>query len=160
MTAGNERLADLEVLYHDLHEHHITVAPRLAGMAPRSATDSWTRRCARYAEWLARPDAFILIAQRDGCPVGYALASTTAGYQSWESGERVGELHELVVAASERGQGIGTALSDAVERRLAELGVAEYRLMFIDANDAARRFYEARGMTTVSQIMLGRIDPS
>lgn len=159
VLAGPDRLADLEALYDELHHHHIAVAPRLAGMAPRSASESWTRRRARYDEWLARPDAFVLIAERDGRPVGYALTSTVGGYQSWASGERVGEMHDVVVAAGERGHGIGTALMDAVEHRLAALGVREYRLMLLEANDIARRFYEARGMTLVSRVMLGHIDP-
>jgi GNAT superfamily N-acetyltransferase len=156
--AGAERLTELEPLYRELHEHHVAVAPRLAGLAPRTAQESWTRRCDRYAEWLARPDAFVLIAQRGASPVGYALTSTASGYQSWASEERVGEVHDLVVAFAERGRGIGTALIDAVERRLATLGVREYRVMLIDENKDGRRFYGSRGMTQVSRVMLGRID--
>lgn len=156
--AGAERLTDLEPLYRELHEHHVTVAPRLAGLAPRSAQESWIRRCDRYAEWLARPDAFVLIAQRGGLPVGYALTSTASGYQSWASEERVGEVHDLVVAIGERGRGIGTALIDAAERQLATLGIREYRVMLVEANEDARSFYESRGMTQVSRVMLGRVD--
>ena len=157
VQADAERLAELEPLYRELHETHVAVAPRLAGLARRSAQESWTRRCDRYAEWLARPDAFVLIAQRSGSPVGYALTSTASGYQSWVSEERVGEIHDLVVAAAERGRGIGSALMDAVEGRLGALGIREYRVMLIDANEPAHRFYRSRGMTQVSRVMLGRI---
>ncbi|HEX4345450.1 MAG TPA: GNAT family N-acetyltransferase [Solirubrobacteraceae bacterium] len=158
VQAGTECVAELEPLYHELHDHHVAVAPRLAGLAPRTAQESWERRLERYADWLARPHAFVLVAQQHGRPVGYAVASTTGGYQSWASEERVGEVHDLVVAGGKRGTGIGTALMEAVERRLRTLGIREYRVMLIEANDAAHRFYVKRGMTQVSRVMLGRID--
>jgi GNAT superfamily N-acetyltransferase len=158
VEAGGERVPDLESLYRELHLHQVGVAPRLAGLAPRTAGEAWSRRRARYDEWLARPGAFVQIAQLEGRPVGYALASTTAGYQSWASAERVGEIHDIVVARGERSHGIGTALLDAVERGLARRGVREYRLMLIAANDLALRFYESRGMTRISHVMLGHIE--
>jgi ribosomal protein S18 acetylase RimI-like enzyme len=152
------RLADLESLYVELHDHHVAVAPRLAGLEPRTAARSWALRQVSYAEWLARPGAQVLVAEREDRPAGYLLASTTGGYQSWASGDRVGEVHDLVVAAGARGQGIGGALMDTIERHFAGLGIREYRLMLVAANEPALRFYEARGMTLVSQQLLGHID--
>ena len=47
---------------------------------------------------------------------------------------------------------------DAVEQELVRIGVSELRLLVIAPNAEAIRFYERRGLTTVSQVMLGRVD--
>jgi hypothetical protein len=47
---------------------------------------------------------------------------------------------------------------DAVEEQLAGLGVRELRLLVIPPNADALDFYGARGMTTVSHVLMGRVD--
>jgi GNAT superfamily N-acetyltransferase len=158
IRGGAERIADLEPLYRELHTHHVAVAPRLAGLPPRTAAESWTCRRARYEEWLAAPDAFVLVAEQRGQPIGFVLVTTVVGYQAWASADRVGEVHDLVVARPSRAAGVGTALMDAVESQLAWLGIREYRVTAITANEDALRFYESRGMTLVSHVLLGHID--
>ena len=157
VPGGRERVVELEPLFRELHAHHVAVAPRLGGLEARSPEEAWRLRCVRYEAWLAHPDAFLLVAERAGRAVGSALVGTAPGYQTWDSAERVGELHELVVAAAERRKGIGAALLDAVEQRLAAAGLREYRLLAIVANDDARGFYERRGLARVSDVMLRRI---
>lgn len=159
MLGGRERIADLELLYIELHEHHVAIAPQMAGLPPRTPADSWAGRRARYEEWLAAPGSFVLLAERGGAPVGYALVTTASGYQAWASGDRVGEVHDLVVAGAARGAGVGSALMDGVERQLAAQGIRELRLTVLHGNDDALRFYESRGMTYVTHALLRVEDP-
>lgn len=158
VRAGGERIGDLESLYATLHRHHTAVAPSLGGMAPRSVGEAWVRRRAQYETWLATPGAFILLAEREGKPVGYVVVSLSDGYQGWSSGERVADARELVVEPRERGRGVGTALLDEVERELGAIDVAELRLNVIASNTSALRFYSARGMKPITYVLLSRLD--
>lgn len=155
---GPERIPDLEHLYATLHEHHASVAPTLAGMPVRTVVESWRRRRGLYESWLATPGAFVLVAERDDVPIGYAVVSLAGGFQSWASGDRIGDVHELVVVPEERGRGVGGALMDAVEEQLAAVGVGELRLKVIASNASALRFYARRGLTPISHVLLRRID--
>jgi ribosomal protein S18 acetylase RimI-like enzyme len=56
-----------------------------------------------------------------------------------------GSIYHLAVAESRRGRGIGTALLEAAEARLRELGVGQINLMVYEENAAAHAFYLARG---------------
>ena len=157
IRAGAERIDDLEPLWSSLQRHHASVAPTLAGIPVRSVEESWRRRRAKYEDLLARPDAFLLIAERDGRAVGYACVVIGDPYQGWGSGERVGEVETLAVLDDDRGGGVGTLLMDAVERELAALGIAEMRLDVLVANDPARRFYERRGLRPATLTMFGHV---
>ena len=156
--AGREVVSELEPLYATLHEHQASIAPTLAGMPARSSDESWRRRRAEYDRWLATPGAFVLLAERAGKTVGYALVSLADGFQGWTSGEQVADVLDLVVVPEERGHGIGSALMNAVERDLAAAGIAEVRLRVIAANAQALQFYAARGMMPISQTLLRRIN--
>ena len=79
------------------------------------------------------------------------------GPSGWDYGERVADVETLAVAPAARGQGVGTKSMDAVERELAQLGVRAFRVLVIARNDDARRFYERRGLATVSHVLLGRV---
>jgi ribosomal protein S18 acetylase RimI-like enzyme len=154
---GPERIGVLEPLYRALHAHHVTVAPDLAGMATRPADEAWRARRGRYERWLAEPGAFVAIASREQEAVGYALVSLGEGLQGWASGGRIADVLDLAVLPQMRGQGIGTALLDAVEARLRETGIERYRLLVLAANADAARFYARRGLEVVSHVMLGRV---
>lgn len=112
----------------------------------------------KYETALADPDAFVLIAEAAERPVGYALVSLGEGPSGWDYGERVADIETLSVLPEARGEGIGSKLMDAVERELARLGVRAFRVLVIAANADALRFYERRGLTPISQVLLGRID--
>ena len=81
-----------------------------------------------------------LVAYRGGALVGCVsgLATTFDGvYAQWF------RLTDLFVDAPGRNQGIGTALMDRVERRVAGLGVANVWVRI--AGHESRRFFQARG---------------
>lgn len=80
---------DLEPLWKALQESHAALTPSLGGLNPRSADDSWAAARESYAKWLRDPDAFLIIAERAGRPVGFALVTMGEPYWGWASGERV-----------------------------------------------------------------------
>ncbi len=101
-----------------------------------------------------------MIAERSGDVVGYALVSMGESPAGWEYGERLADVETLSVLPAMRGQGIGTLLMDALEDELVRLGIAEFRVLVIAANADALRFYEHRGLTPISQVLLGRTGES
>lgn len=119
-------------------------------MRARSGDQAWERRRATYESLLGDEGSFVLIAERDEQAVGYALVHLIPGSEGYESGAQVGEVESLSVLPVERGQGLGTALLDAVESELARSGIAELVLSVVAGNDAAMRFYERRGMAVIN----------
>jgi GNAT superfamily N-acetyltransferase len=74
----------------------------------------------------------VVIAERAGNPVGFATVSA-------------GWLRNLFVLPSEWGRGAGAALHDEAVALLRRCGGAIAQLWVLEANERARRFYEARG---------------
>jgi len=136
----------IEPLWNALREHHSSVEPDLG--APRSRQDSWARRRSQYEQWLASPEAFVLLAEREGKPVGYAMVRVREGSATWPLGERAGEIETLSVLAGERDRGTGTALLEAVRGELGALEVKELSLHAAPRNVDAIRFYERNGFST------------
>lgn len=116
------------------------MAPDLG--APRERGTSWERRRAQYEGWLAEPDSFVLLAERAGMAVGYAMVHVHDGSPTWPTGERAGELETLSVLPGERSRGTGTALLEAVREQLRVLGAEELSVYVIATNTDAIRFYE------------------
>ncbi len=141
-----DELDRIEPLWNALREHHASVTPELG--PPRSRAQSWPRRRGQYERWLANPDAFVLLAERDGQAIGYAMVNVREGSPTWPISERAGEIETLSVLATERGQGTGTALLEAVREELGTLGVKELSLHALAANAEAIRFYERHGFST------------
>lgn len=63
------------------------------------------------------------------------------------------EFYLLAIAVDEvlRGQGVGSALADAIEARARAVGKTRLSLDVSAGNTNARRFYEERGMTVASR---------
>jgi GNAT superfamily N-acetyltransferase len=138
-----ERIPDLEPLWRSLHQHHAAIAPELRKLGPvRSPHESWAVRSALYSEWLAEPDAFVLLAHARSRPVGYALVHMRAGEETWATGDRIAELETLTVHPDHRGCGVGTAFVRGVHRELRRLGVGHLSVSVIASNADAIRFYE------------------
>src|SRR5437763_4995730 len=105
---GPDRIADIEPLWRALYEHHGSIAEGVAGVRPFEET--WRRRRRQYEEWLAGENAGLLLAERAGRPVGYAVVTVGAAPATWDLGDPVVELETLSVLAAERGSGVGAAL--------------------------------------------------
>jgi ribosomal protein S18 acetylase RimI-like enzyme len=136
----------LEPLWSALRLHHAAIAPSFG--PPRERADSWLRRRGEYERWLAEPRAFALVAERSCELLGYAMVHTRRGSPTWPLSDPAAELETLAVLPSERRQGIGTALLDAVQAELAASGITALSLLVVTGNDEALRFYERHGFKT------------
>ncbi len=103
----------LAPLWRALRDHHAT----LPEMPPvRSLEDSWEHRKGQYLDWLTKDEYTLLLAERDGEPIGYAMVSVGGGAATWDVGERTAEVETLSVLESERGSGVGRALDRSGRR--------------------------------------------
>uniref|UniRef100_A0AAU2JL31 GNAT family N-acetyltransferase n=1 Tax=Streptomyces sp. NBC_00049 TaxID=2903617 RepID=A0AAU2JL31_9ACTN len=154
------RIDLLAPLWKSLHRHHTDVAAHLEPLgAPLSPDASWDNRRVKYAQWLASPDAFALVAEIDGEPVAYAMARVKAGGRgSWERGAKTGVLETLSVEPGRRGAGIGTRLMDAVRAEFAARGAGHFELDVIAGNESAVRFYARHGFVPYVTTMVSRIE--
>jgi GNAT superfamily N-acetyltransferase len=143
-----ERLEELQPIWRSLYEHHLALTPYMRERA-REPHEAWEMRRQVEREWLeAEPQSFVLAARRNGDYVGYAFVRVRPGAQfatSWRASDPLAELSILAVAPTARGAGVGTVLLDAVEERLAELGVADMTIDVVAGNAGALRLYERRG---------------
>lgn len=159
IRAGSERIADLQPLWESLSRHHAEVAPELVDVLGdvRAPQDSWGVRRALYEEWLAGPDAFALIAEVDGEPVGYAVVQVRGPEETWSTGERVAQLETLAVLPGHRGQGIGSALVERMHEELRRMDVSHFVVGVIASNADSVRFYERLGLTPFLITYAGRV---
>jgi ribosomal protein S18 acetylase RimI-like enzyme len=134
----------LRELWLQLHHHHRSVSP----VGPFVADEaSWPVRRAGYVEIL-NAGGFALAARSGGTLAGYAVVRIHEGPDdSWQLGERYGEVWTLVVDERHRGRGIGSALLDEVDTRLERRGIRGLVIGVMVGNDGARRLYESRGLT-------------
>lgn len=146
VEGGVERIGDLEPLWRALYEHHRGIADGVAGVRPFELT--WRQRQGQYRDWLGgEEDAVLLIAERSGRAVGYAMLTAGPGAATWDLGDRVAELETLAVLADERGGGVGAALVEAAKRWARERGVSTVAVGLAHTNEGAQRFYEREGFT-------------
>ena len=140
----------LEPLWVAVHHQHATSMPELAPYV--SDAQTWEQQRAIYEALFAKPDTVVLLAHVDGALVGYAVAHVmpvreTWIYDTWETGDRIGELEAIGVLPEHRGEGIGSALLDAVDGELEALGVKDVILGVLPGNTDAMRLYARRGFT-------------
>ena len=153
-----EEVDRVEPLFEELAEFHREV---VEGAWPvRSGADAWAHRRPQYLEWLGEGSARMLVAvpeEGEGEPVGYAVLSVKPSMASWDVGPRVGELETLAVAASARGQGIGTMLIEACQERLRAEGITHWSVGVVEANEGATRLYERAGFRPFYRELLARL---
>lgn len=157
VEANVDRLDEMDSLWRAMQQHHSEVVGEVGEVAPlRGAEDSWRQRRAEFEEWMRAGDAWLLIAEREGSPVGFAFFRIAASDWSFETDERVGELEALSVEPELRRWGIGSLLMEEVEMRLVAAGVGFIGLTVIAGNEDALRFYERWGMAPSHVRCLGR----
>src|SRR5512133_3557446 len=120
VEAGVERLDEVASLGQAMHEYNAEVAGKVREVVPvRRAEDSWQRRRLDFEHWMRAGEAWLLIAEREGSPVGFAFYRICDGDWSFETSERMGGLEALSVEPELRRWGIGSLLMEEVEGRLA-----------------------------------------
>jgi ribosomal protein S18 acetylase RimI-like enzyme len=149
-VGGPDDIDRLEPLWLEVHAAHQDVDPGLAPWVDDQTT--WSKRRELYRHCLESPDAFLLLAARDGRLIGYAMVAVEPDgdrlwSDAWEVGERVAELETLAVTASERRQGIGSHLLDLVDAELERRGIADMVIGAVPGNRDAIALYERRGFT-------------
>ena len=160
IEAGEERLDDVELLWRDMHDYHAEVVDEAREVAPfRPSEDSWERRRGEFEAWMRAGQGRLLIAERDGSPVGFAFFRVCEGDLSFETDERMGELEALSVEPELRRWGVGSLLMEGVERRLMAAGIGFIGLAVVSGNADALRFYERWGIVPSQVRCLGRILP-
>ncbi len=101
-----------------------------------------TARSALVPGLMSHPNALVLLAFVAGDPVGTAVCLW--GFSTF-AGKRLINIHDLAVLPDFRGRGVGRALLAEVERRARERDCCRITLEVNDANDGAKRLYEATG---------------
>ncbi len=148
------QLAEVEPLWRSLIDH-LRELESVVELVPHE--QSWPRRLAIYEGLLADGESFALGARRAGRLVGYAVVHVAPPDAVWSTGARYAELTSLCVDREERGGGLGTALLDAAEARLAARGIDQYVIGVDTVNEGAQRFYEKRGFRDGFHLMHGWI---
>jgi ribosomal protein S18 acetylase RimI-like enzyme len=141
---GVDDIDSLEALWEALQSTHRA----LPDMRPtRTGEESWVLRRAKYEQWLARDDHALLLAERDGEPIGYAVLSFGNDFATWDVGDTVAEIETLSVLESERGSGVGRSLIEAASKVAKEAGAATMTVGVAHSNADAIRFYEREGFS-------------
>lgn len=108
---------------------------------------------ALFALWLAEPGTQRLVATIDDTVVGYAnvwYGQTWPG--DWMFAVRNAFIMELFVRASERRQGVGRALFDAIETEADRRDCESISLSMNAANSLGRAFYDRMGYRSESEV--------
>lgn len=154
---GSERIPDLEPLARALARYHVTVDPDIPGIPPRDEDGWWRIRRENYRQWLSDRDAFVLIAEDDGRPIGYALVAFRDSDDSHLTGPRFAELESLAVLEEERGRGVGTSLLREVYRQVRARGAEEMVIGVLATNERALALYEREGFKPWVVLTFGKV---
>jgi ribosomal protein S18 acetylase RimI-like enzyme len=79
------------------------------------------------------------------------IGSVMGGYDG-----RRGLVYHLAVVGQRRGEGIGTALMEALEERLRAKGCLKCYLLVVDGNNEAAHYYEQRGWQAMDVTLYGK----
>ncbi len=90
------------------------------------------------------PDLFLVAEENQ-----YIVGAVMGGFDG-----RRGLIYHLSVAASHRGNGIGSRLMNEVESRLRAKGCLKCYLMVTPDNEEAMRYYEQRGWRRKDDVLL------
>jgi ribosomal-protein-alanine N-acetyltransferase len=117
---------------------------------PHFLQEPWEAVAADVEETIR--DGVVLIAEEDGAPVGYALASVVP-----ETPIR-GHLYDLFVRGDGRRRGVGVALVGELAKKLRERGVTHLSLDVGIGNEGARRLYDRLGFFPFETFMVASLE--
>jgi ribosomal protein S18 acetylase RimI-like enzyme len=146
ITAGGDDIDELEPLWLQMLSHHRGLVSRETPV--HTDEQSWARTRRAYAEWLANDTGILLIARdlASHRSLGYAICRLVPGDgRTFDLGAIRGDVDSLVVDAQARGQGIGTALLDALRDNLVDRGVSFWSIGVLARNAEAVKLYERVG---------------
>jgi ribosomal protein S18 acetylase RimI-like enzyme len=144
VTIRDARKSDLELLRRLRDEFQQELGK------PPFFDEPWETVAEEVEETIA--DGVALIAEDEGTPVGYALASVVP-----QTPVR-GHLYDLYVNPDVRGRGVGRELIAAVAEHLKGRGVTHLSLDVALTNDSARRLYERLGFRSYDVLMAVDLD--
>lgn len=155
VVVGDERrVSFLEEIFLSMHHAHREVSP--IGLTEPDEL-AWRERQATYASFFATGRAHLLVAEVAGRPVGYALAvERDSSNDTFPLGPTAAELYTLAVLPAHRGQGVATALLDALDERLAGRAITNLTVAVLAGNERALRFYARRGLVA-GEVVLYRV---
>ena len=149
---GAAGIDEIAPLWKALLDHVAALPDALVPVRP--SEESWALERKVMLEALAG-DAFVLVARRDGAAVGYLFVRIEGPDPVWYTGDTHAELAHLSVAEGERGNGVGSALMDAMDVELGRRGVEDVEIGVDTGNDMAARLYESRGYRPDFRIFYG-----
>ena len=147
-----ENIEDVAPLWKALLDHIAELPDAIVPIRPFE--QSWPIERREMLETLAG-DAFVLVARHDGDVAGHAFVAIEDPDPVWYTGDAHAELAHLSVAEGERGNGVGTALLDAMDAELERRGVEDVEIGVDTANRDAVRLYERRGYRADFHIFYG-----
>jgi ribosomal-protein-alanine N-acetyltransferase len=116
--------------------------PDVAALERVCYSDAWPTTA--FASLPDNPRVFFAVAR-------HAVRGRVAGYVvAWYVMDE-GELANLAVAASDRGQGVGAALLDAMLDDASARGTLQVYLEVRESNAAARRLYASKGFEEIGR---------
>lgn len=149
IEAGPERLDAVEPLWLMLSAHHGDLTP--PELPVRNPGSAWPARRERYRQALA-DGATLFFAEGSEGVVGYAFVHPRSAPESLAI-DRLLEVETVAVLEEARGEGVGTALMEAVEGWAHDHGFEHLSVSVRTANEGAKRLYERRGFRPLYETM-------
>ena len=129
----------LSLLWAELMELHAGRDPRFA-----LALDAPAQWRTQVSDVLGREDAFVLMAEADGQPVGFCVGWIAKNPPIYRVAD-VGFISEIAVTGAEQRRGVGRALMDGAGEWFRRRGLAEVQLSTAVWNESAHAFWKAMG---------------
>jgi GNAT superfamily N-acetyltransferase len=112
----------------------------LAGLSVEARSQRWRETLGENKD----PRDVVLVADSAGAVLGFSYAAASVDDAAADP-RNTAVLHAIYLDPRAWGRGVGTALLETTLQDLRGHGFTRATLWVIEANDRARRFYEARG---------------
>jgi len=155
-VASRSDIPDVERLLSELDRHHVDLLPHIF-----HAPDGPVRPTGILTAAIDDDDQDILVAEADGRVVGVAQVKVAKRPESAIFRPRdYAVLENMIVDASHRGAGAGTALFEAVKSWSRERALTHVQTICWAANEGALAFYQKAGFEAVTMRLECPVSPS